>query len=378
MPTGILPLTLPDWSSLDTECASPLPFALWTIGDQCLIHHWLDHAVNQGYSGVKFYVKDRPSAIRQILAESTLWPITTEIVTLAVAQVAPAEAISVEWLPGVAPPPRPTSGWELIERAAAMEKAWLENLAQESDFKLMSIGFSCRIHPDAILCPPYFIGDHVFIGPGAEIGPFAVVGNGSVISGANRVSHSHLSPHSFLGPVTSVENCRLENGVLFNLKHRVRLAELETHLLSNLKNNGPNVSLKDRLHAVFLYFKTEKSSLGNETFKTFDGRTLPGRPHAGLSNRRAWLRLVWQGKMSLYGILPRNAAQFDRLSAEWQNIIRHAPIGVFSYADTQGCHSPEHVEEAIHAVYQASLPPETFLGAIRHFVFHLKSADLNP
>lgn len=378
MPTGVLELVLPDWSALDTVRSSSVPFALWTIGDQCLLHHWLDYAVNQGCTGVKFYVTDRPDAVKKVLTESSLWPLTMEMIVLTAGQEAPPQAISVEWLHGEEAPAPPTNGWELLARAADIEKVWLDRLANDPDFMLMNVGFLCRIHPEAVLIPPYFIGDHVFIGPGCEIGPYAVVGQGSVVSGANRVTHSHLSAHTFLGPVTALDQCRLESGILLNLKHRARLDELEPHLLSNLESSSLDVPIKDRLYALLLYIQQRKSEHSHETFKTFDGRILPGRADAGLSNRTAWLPLVWRGKMPLYGILPRSTAQFERLSAESQRVVRHAPIGVFSYADSQGCHSPEQPEEAAHAVYQASLPPETLLGAIAHFIRHFNSADLHP
>ena len=70
MSSDHLDLVLPDWCGLDTVRRSPLPFALWTIGDQCLLHHWLDHAVNQGVSTVHVFAADRPAAVRQMLAES--------------------------------------------------------------------------------------------------------------------------------------------------------------------------------------------------------------------------------------------------------------------------------------------------------------------
>lgn len=370
MPSRVLELVLPDWASIDTVRLSAVPFALWTIGDQCLLHHWLDFTVNQDCGRVKVYVKDRPDTVRNVLDESSLWPVTLELVTLASDEEAPSTALTVGWLPGEEAPAAPKSGWELIERAAAIEKIWLDRLAGDPDFMLMNVGFSCRIHPEAKLIPPYFIGDHVFIGPGCEVGPYAVIGQGSVISGANRVSHSHLSAHSYLGPVTALDQCRLENGILLNLKHGARLDDLESHLLSNLQQITTEVPLKDRVLALLLYFLIRKSERGEETFKTFDGRILPGNSGAGLENRREWLPLVWKGKMPLYGVLPRSTAQLERLSVEAQRVIRHTPSGVFSYADTQGCHSPEDADEATHAVYQASLPPEVLLGAIAQFVRH--------
>lgn len=378
MPEVTLDLILPDWSGLDTIRRSPLPFALWMIGDQCLLHHWLDHAVNQGATTVRVFAADRPAAIRRTLAESELWPIKTEFTAISRASDCPETAIHADWLPGETSPPPPTDGWELLDRAAGIEKAWLDRMAAEADYHLLSVGFSCRIHPEAKLIPPYFIGDHVLIGPGSEVGPYAVVGQGSVISGANKVSNTHLSAHSFLGPMTAVENCRLESGVLFNLNHRARLDEIESHLVSSLNKPVITVPWRDRLRALALYFHLGGSPRAEKTFVTFDGRILPGDPSAGLANRAAWLPLVWKGVLPLYGILPRTKEQLESLDTEWQNVIRHSPAGVFSYADSQGCHVPSEAEEALHAVYQASLPSEAHRPATVEFVRNLKPADLRP
>lgn len=377
MPSDVLELVLPDWCGLDTVRVSPLPFALWTIGDQCLLHHWLDHAVNQGLGTVHVFAADRPAAVRRILEESALWPVEIQFTALAAHTAVPATAVPADWLPGLPSPPVPTTGWELIERAAAMDRAWLDRMAGEPDFPLVSIGFSCKIHPEATLHPPYYIGDEVFIGPGCEIGPYAIIGPGSVISGANRITHSHLAAHSFVGPVTALENCLVDGGVLFNLKHQVKLDQIETHLLSTLKKSSSGVPLRDRLHALWLYLRLGGSHEAAASFDTFDGRTLPGDPAAGLANRVAWLPLVWQGKLPLYGVLPRSAAQFDALPTDWQNALRHAPIGVFSFADSEGCHSAADRDEVIHAVYQAALPPATLHAAMSGFARNLTTADLS-
>lgn len=378
MSSNILELVLPDWAEMDTVVRSPLPFGLWTVGDQCLLHHWLDHAVNEGVDIVRIHAADRPAAVRKVLEESQLWPLKIDFQSIAATSQAPQGALAVDWLPGSPPPPAPTNGWELVARAADMEAAWLDRLAGSPDHDLLSVGFSCRIHPEAELTPPYFIGDNVFIGPGCKVGPYAVVGQGSVLSGANMVSHSHLSANSFVGPVTALDYCRLENGVVHNLKHRATLDQLEPHLVSTLERTTPAVPLGDRIRAFLLHLRLGGSKTDGETFRTFDGRVLPGNPDAGLANRAAWLPLVWRGQLPLFGVLPRSEEQFKALDPDWRNVIRHAPIGVFSYADSQGCHHASDPEEALHAVYQASLPPETLTAAITRFVRGLKSSDLNP
>lgn len=372
-----LEIVLPDWSALDTVTRSPLPFGLWTIGDQCLLHHWLDHAVNQGKTSVRVFTADRPAAVRKILEQSTLWPLETELIAIPSTADAPASAIHAGWLPGEIPPPFPANGWELAAHASAMERAWLDRMAGEPDYAIINTGFACRIHPEATLTPPYFIGDHVFIGPGCEVGPYAVIGGGSVISGANVIKHSHLSDHSFVGPVTALEHCRLEHGVVLNLKNRVRLENLEEHLVSTLEKTPPTVPLRDKIRALALYLRFRRVEGNSSEFETFNGITLTGNPEAAdLAHRISWLPLVWQGKMALYGVLPRTQEQLLALDPDWQTVVRHSPIGVFSYADTQDCHSPSHPDEALHAVYQASLPPNALVPGIREFTRTLKPADL--
>ena len=374
----ILDLVLPDWAALDTVRRSPLPFALWTVGNQCLLHHWLDHAVNDGIPKVRVFVVDRPAEVRHLLEGSTLWPIKTEAITISSSADAPDGAIPADHLPGFPSPPPPQNGWDLLDRLAALEETWLEQLHTDPMGDLLSVGSSCRIHPEAKLIPPYFIGDEVLIGPGCELGPFAVIGKGSLIAGANHITHSHLSPHSYLGPVTALINCLLESGALINLRNRARIDEIEPHLVSDLTLTRPIIPFRDRLFALKLYLLSKANVSEEETFTSFDGREFPSTPSPGLAARRSWLPLVWKGKLPLFGILPRSKEQYEELTPDWRQIIRHATVGVFSYADCLGCHSPEDPDEALHAVYQASLPPGTLRASMLDFIRRLKPSDLSP
>ncbi|MBK1882426.1 hypothetical protein JIN85_08370 [Luteolibacter pohnpeiensis] len=328
---------------------------------------------------VRVYVADRPAEVRQLLERSTIWPLATETISISSNEDAPTTATLVDHLPGHPLPSLPENGWDLLDRAAEMEKLWLDQLHADSMGDLLCIGSSCRIHPEAKLIPPYFIGDDVLIGPDCEIGPYAVISQGALLAGANQITRSHVSPHSYLGPVTALEDCLLVGSTLFNRRNRARIDRIEAHIASDLSGTHPVVPLKDRLLALKLYL-TSRSSQGSspETFHTFDGLDLRGNPGHGLQVRRSWLPLVWKGKMQLFGVLPRSREQFESLSPDWQNIISHATVGVFSYADCQGCHSPDEPDEALHAVYQAALPPATLRSAIIDFTRNLKPADLSP
>ena len=373
----ILELVLPDWINIDSIRKSPLPFALWTLGDQCLLHHWLDYATNRGVEKVRVYAADRPAEVRHLLEESTIWPIATETIPIFSTDEAPATATLVDHLPGHPACAPPEGGWDLLDRIATMEMQWLDQLHKDPMGDLLCIGSSCRIHPEAKLTPPYFIGDDVLIGPGCEIGPYAVISKGALLAGANQVTRSHISPHSYLGPVTALEDCLLVGSTLFNRRNRARIDRIEPHIASDLSSSSPLVPLKDRWLALKLYLMSKPCGSPLETFHTFDGLDLPGDPALGLHVRRAWLPLVWKGKLQLFGVLPRSRRQFEGLTPEWQNIISHATIGVFSYADCQDCHSADDPDESLHAVYQAALPPGTLRSAIAEFARNLKPADLS-
>src|SRR5688572_18950863 len=77
-----LALVLPDWQRLDTVLRSHLPFVLWQVGDQPLLYHWLDHAVDRGFEKVTLICADRPAEVRRAMNDAQLWPIQWEVETV--------------------------------------------------------------------------------------------------------------------------------------------------------------------------------------------------------------------------------------------------------------------------------------------------------
>lgn len=351
-----LELALPDWAGLDTVRRHHLPFALWQVGDQSLLCHWFDHAVNSGFKRILLHVSDRPREVEKAVRAATLWPIEREIIVHRSCADFPPHltmADHMPWQPGLANPP--LDGWDLIRHAAALEKEWLDGLPGGLEGDLLCVGSACQIHPEATLHPPYFIGDHVLIGPGCEIGPHAVIGNGSLIAGASRIVRSHIAPSTYLGAVTGLEDCHLDGGILYNLRHQVRIGPLESHVSGSLtdKRTRTTPPLAERWLAWKLSGRLKSRGNPQDVLETHDGRKLPGGSIDQLSTRVSWLPQVWRGHMRLFGVLPRTSRQMEALSADWRNSIAQAPIGVFSYADCHGFHSPDDAQEAVHAVYQA-------------------------
>ena len=105
-----LRLALPDWQHLDDVHQCKLPFVLWPVGEQPLLHHWLDHAVDRGANRVVLLCSDRPADIRSAMEEAELWPIDWELLPVARVDDAAADEV-VDHLPGQARPERaPTNG----------------------------------------------------------------------------------------------------------------------------------------------------------------------------------------------------------------------------------------------------------------------------
>jgi hypothetical protein len=355
-------LTLPDWGRLDTVWERHLPFALWQIGEQALLFHWLDAAVDQGTEKVWLYISDRPSEVRKAVEQATLWPIEIEIVTVptieglecddCINRLPRSEALQIE----------PEAGWGLIKYWHNLEQAWLISFTEETkNYGIYAaIGRSCEIAPDATLNTPFWLGNHVSIGPGAIIGPGAVVEDGCIVAGNSRIERAHLAAHTYLGPETDLIDAIIHRNNLLNLKYEAYVRGLEGFVAGNIEGNNEastpqqSPSIRDRIRAMRLLWRWRAQPKVAGHFTGMDGREWPQLNSRAIEDRGPWLRLVLQGKLPLFGITPREASSITGLPEEWQSILRKAPIGAFSYADVMGSSTPGELDEALHCVYQAT------------------------
>ena len=193
-PPPQLDLWAPDWGGVDTVRRSKRPFLLWQVGDQSLLAHWMDHAVNEGHEKVVLHVADRPAEVRAWLKNATLWPLETEVVPEK--KAAPAEGAPVlDRLPWMAEaPPEPVDGWALVELWHRLGKEWFSHYSELLSVadNFLAIGRGCQIHPSAQLFPPFWIGDEVSIGPGCRIGPDVAIGSGSLLAGNSQVENAQI------------------------------------------------------------------------------------------------------------------------------------------------------------------------------------------
>lgn len=381
-----LVLVLPDWQRIDTVLRSPLPFVLWTVGDQPLLYHWLDHAVDRGFERVILVCADRPAEVRRAMEEQAqLWPLAWEIETVPAAQQRP-DAVTLDHLPEGAPSGEaPQDGWALLEYWFALRKQWFAQMTLDGDesasLKALAIGRFCSIHPTAELRMPVWIEDYVQIGPGSVIGPNVSLGRGVMIEGLTEICDSVVAPYTYLAGHTELRDCFLEGGLLLNLRHKARVAGIDMVIASSLKDDETAPTVGERLFAFFLwlaFWATElfapKSELA--TWECFDGSTFIERKSAPLWRRRGrWLPRVFAGDLALFGVLPRTRAQLESLDEEWREIIQRAPRGVFAYSDLYGVHSADDELESVHAVYQATQPAATMRGVMRTAKWKLLGAS---
>ena len=377
-----LRLYFPDWSSADTVINRNEPWSVWLIGDQPLLYHWLDYAVNERYSHVIIHAVDRPSEVRKAMQKATLWPVRWEVVpSIPHDGQDVIEVLGLPWENNVetgdgAKP----KGWELIDHWFRMEKSWFNVSFDNADIPdvNLAIGRNCNIHPTTKLNMPVFIGNNVQIAEGCEIGPYASIGSDCMLSGYNSVQHSKIEPRTFLGQHTELNGCYLEGGLLANLRHRALVPKVESFVADSWSRGAASASIGERLFALLIWCAFALRCLlpGNRgkrrTLATFQGMIMHTYADAPLWRQRMpWLLEVVAGRCRLFGVLPRTRSQFSSLTTDWQDILATAPVGVFSYADSHGCHSPDDDLEPVHAVFQATRQ-DAELGAVcRRFAWNL-------
>jgi len=355
-----LTLTLPDWSRFDTLVKSELPYALWQVGDQPLLYHWLDYAVNQGATRVIILCYDRPGFVKEYMEKATLWPIKFHIKSVP-ADYREKDSLWVASLPySKNPNPTINSEWDLLDHWFFTYKEWFDYVFndEKSELGTLAIGRFCSIHPTARLRMPIWIGDYVSIGPGCIIGPYASIGEGSILEGPSSIKYAVISQQTYLTGNTELNHAFLIGCMLINLKYKACIENIDPRIANPLERAKDKPILIERFGALFLYFLFRFMALFAKRKERHEWKGINGLNYIEYDGslwlaRRHWLKYVWLGKMRLVGILPRTESQLLELPKEWHNLISKIPPGVYAYSDLHGCHSAENGQEHIHAIYQA-------------------------
>ena len=377
-----LEIEIPDWSAFDHHLGAGTPFILWRVGYQSLLHHWLDHAINAEVSYLRIYCPGKPHLVRQAMEEATLWPIDWELIP-GNPKPGGRTPVTVLGLPpavGESLPDRPDddsnavqfrSQWDLLEYWFSLERECFSRLRFEGkteDLELW-IGRFSHVDPSAKRHFPLWIGDNVYIGPGAEVGPYASIGHNSVIEGHSEVIHSKVGDDTFLGAHTHLEAAYLDGNRLISRKHRTAVTMNDAFVATAIKkvHRRRKPGKLERVAAIGYWLALRGKQLRRRL--AFWQKRKPDF----WEPRVAQLIDVALGKRLLFGILPRSEAALAAHETEWREILEAETPGVFSYADTLGCHHAEEGMEPIHAVYQATQSRSSMERTCREFLHDLIS-----
>lgn len=363
-----LHLFLPDFSALDLLWKSDLPFALWPVGGQPLIHHWMDYAVRQNYARVEIRTADRPAEIRARLEGGAYWSRPVTVIPVREGGTADAGERLAAGLPDQ-PVALPASPADLLRLWWQLNLDWLrrfEARAPRLEVEPMAgcyIGPRCRIHPSAVLRGPLWLGSQVEIGPRCQIGPLAVIGSRSIIDADAEISEAVVLKGSYAGAFIGLKRKIADGGILLDVDRGVRVDIAESFILSRPQDADPPPGVFSRALALVCWLALALPALllggpriRREGILLASGETLALSSSSRgplLIRRWDWLGQIVRGRLHWVGVLPRTSADLQSVPVETAQRIRSARVGVFSLADLHGVHDPQSEEEWIHAAYQA-------------------------
>lgn len=225
------------------------------------------------------------------------------------------------------------------------------------------IGRHARVHPEAQLIAPVFLGENCLVEKGAIVGPNVVIGPESLVDRGATIADSLVRAHSYIGEKLALKTVLLDGSLLINARMGKTVAVGMNSSLASLSPDEFRGNLSDllsRLTAALLLLLTfplwsivccalklhrggpiwrrrEAVRLpappDDSEWRTFglwsfaDPRS-PAGPGRGFFSRLRFillellprLRNVVSGELHLFGVNPRNREEIDRLSPEWRSL----------------------------------------------------------
>lgn len=238
-PQGTLWLEAPDWSRLDDVVQRGEPWALWRVGFQSVLAHWMDEAVRRNVERVEIISPDRPAALEQSLKGGLFWSREVAVHPAPPAH-APTERQSLATLPGQAEIPLPSNGGELLRYWLKVQMVWLQsrNERVSLDRQLhprVWVGPGVVIHPQARLTGPCWIGSRSQIGADSVIGPNAIIGTHAVIDRNASVSDSVVMPDTFIGSNLHLQHMIGDGNHLLDANRDSRVEIVDRFMMARIR-----------------------------------------------------------------------------------------------------------------------------------------------
>ncbi len=232
------------------------PLAALPLLGESLVVYWLVHLASLGAREVVICASDRPWALREIVGSGSRWGLKVQVVTemyeLTVAEArarhgggegwlhAPHDVVLGDHLPGLADH---RLGENYADWYAAVQ-AWVDRAVTPDRTGVreqapgVRVGRQCRIHPEAVLRAPCWIGEKVRIGAGAIIGPHAVIEDRSLVEPGAEVVRSIVGPETLVGENTEVTDSLAFGSTLINWRDGSSLHVPDEFLLCALREQS--------------------------------------------------------------------------------------------------------------------------------------------
>ena len=260
----------------------------------------------------------------------------------------------------------------LFQRSLSAQPLGAESIGRRAHSEGVWIGNGSRVHPSARLRPPVYIGQNVLVAEHAEIGPNATIGDGCIVDSASHIEDSVLLPNTYVGRKLEVTRSLLAGNHLLNFRLGVAVRIADPEFVRDI-DRGDQGSHRapptQRALAAMLWLALAPlgcvlrrrpvgsadpapASIGiprpvagaysasSVRFSTTHEDVLQAREGAWIRHFRATflpgLADAISGKVALFGLQPRTAAEILSLPYYWQRLYRRAPIGLVSENLLQG------------------------------------------
>ena len=233
-----------------------------------------------------------------------------------------------------------------------------------------------RVHPQATLIGPVFIGPGCVVEAGVRLGPQTVLSRDVIVSAGSSIQHSLLLPQTYVGANLELSHSVVNGSRVRHVQWDVESAPASTDaLLLSLNAHGLHASelvgrtlaglavlalapalalhlglgrLRGRLPSWELrpVVSGRHGLTGEPRFSLLhcpvqDGEPRPRHGAGGRGSAWAWaagLIDVARGSRSWIGMRPRSRSQWYALRPEWQQILAATPVGLL--------HAPAWADEA--------------------------------
>lgn len=232
------------------------------------------------------------------------------------------------------------------------------------------IGRHARVHPQAQLIAPVFLGENCLVEKGAILGPNVVIGPESLVDRGATIADSLVCARSYIGENLALKNVLLDGSRLINARMGKTVTvgmnsslasfspdEFRSHLSNGLSRATAAVLLLLTFPLWFAIGWGQRLRRGGPVWRfreavrlpappddedwrafglwSFADPRSPAGPGKGFFSRLRFillellprLRNVVSGELHLFGVNPRTRAEIDRLSPEWRSLYLSQKAG---------------------------------------------------